>query len=68
MLNVRGELVLRDLQALDSLRTVFVWGRQGFTDVSALAAAPHPEDVRLVDTGLAPPGRRRCSRSRRSGA
>lgn len=56
LLNVRGEVVLPDLRALDRLRMVRVWGCTGLTDVSGLAVAPHLEDVRLVDTGMTPAG------------
>jgi hypothetical protein len=54
LLNLRGTFSVPALTALRRLSRVRVWGCKGFTDVAALAAAPHLAAVELVDVGLEP--------------
>ncbi|KQR17398.1 hypothetical protein [Cellulomonas sp. Leaf334] len=54
ILNTRGPLVLPDLQRLDHLTTVRIWGCKGLSDITMLTDVPHLEEVELVDTALTP--------------
>ncbi|WP_434046605.1 MULTISPECIES: hypothetical protein [Sorangium] len=54
LLNLKGELVLPDLEGLDSLRKFCVWGCKGFSDASVLKGVRHLEEVEFIDTAMGP--------------
>ncbi|WP_438019318.1 hypothetical protein WMF18_09710 [Sorangium sp. So ce315] len=54
LLNLKGELVLPDLEGLGSLRKFRVWGCKRFSDASVLKGVRDLEEVEFVDAGMVP--------------
>ncbi|WP_437783601.1 hypothetical protein [Sorangium sp. So ce1097] len=54
LLNLKGELVLPDLEGLGSLRKFRVWGCKRFLDASVLKGVRDLEEVEFIDTAMGP--------------